>query len=176
MDKFRATALLHGYHPEEEGGISLANMAWFNGAAACKKELRLESVLEIVGDRQKIGKALLAAVQNIKGVAGSGIGPLCDQRTILSQIRKQPRFQKLNFESWIGACAVAGWLGYEEDHLVSDIGLHDLNGGREFDDADLDGCLRNDNTAAREFAFQFVLVGGQQTLEGGRPPVPGAHH
>ena len=118
-EKFRATALLHDYPPEQDGGIRLANMAWFNGAAACKRELRLESILEIVGDRQKTGRALLAAVQNIKGVAGRGIGPLWDQRTILYQVRKQPRFQKLKFDNWIGACAVGGWLAYQEDHLVT---------------------------------------------------------
>ena len=173
-EKFRATALLHGYSPSEDGGIRLANMAWFNGAAACKKELRLESVLEIIGNRQKTGKALLAAVQNIKGVAGSGIGPLWDQRTILSQIRKQTRFQKLKFDSWIGACVVGGWFAYQEDHLVTHLAFSEPK-TEEFhflSNQIINAVIRTgpkfDEALAREIALRYESNEALESIEVGR--------
>lgn len=122
IKKLADVTTLFGYRAHENPW-SVANVAWFNGAVAFEGGMPLEAVLQTAGPQEEAGHKLLAAVFQVRGVAGHEGGPLADQRKLLSVAFERGGFGSVAFLDWLEICAVGGWLAAEADHLVTHRGV-----------------------------------------------------
>ena len=173
LAKLEATARLHGYPNSGDWSIRVANIGWFNGASGYLEKMPLSQVLELVGDHEATGRALLQAVLQVTDVAGSEQDALADQRVMLGRVfENEAGLGCLSFENRLGASVVAGWLAAEGEHLVTHRAFDGklLNGELTFLSTQLERCgigwrgFKFDEALARTFAATYGANQQQERL------------
>jgi hypothetical protein len=121
LDKLLAMGRLFGINEADpDAPYRFANLGWTSGAYAAASGVSLQELVHMTGDDQKSAKALVQSVWEIRGIAGTEKHPLVEQRRLLKQaLGPEPVRTFRSLRALTRASAIAGWLAFTEQHLVS---------------------------------------------------------
>lgn len=120
FEKLWAVARLFGLERDPECIYRMANVAWANGAQLAVAGVPMATLMRLANDHYAASEALLRKVWQVQDVAGGGSCALIDQRRLLQRaLGENPVPQHGTRLDIARTAAIAGWLAYHEQHLVT---------------------------------------------------------
>ena len=98
----------------------IAAIAWMNGARLASSGTPLSALENLAGDHQENAQALLNKVWKVRSTAASGDGALLELARTLRQVLGPNPLRVHGCALYLyGVAAIAGWLAYEGQHLIT---------------------------------------------------------